>query len=221
MAGWYRVVKTIKGRRYLYEQRTWREGKKVKTKSRYVGPAGSDLDNRIRAVISRPHTEQELDLQRPVAPVNTTTVVAYHGAREGFAGAPRPSAEGNLGPGFYLGSEERAHRSAIYSPKVASNAPNMDEAWLVAEYDGDVVEFDLSALKMLVIPSWLAWFELVEELGDNGEFDLSPENVRSVQERIAEAGYDGIELRNNVFRDDEIVVFPGALKKLRQLEDGS
>ena len=29
--GWYRVVKTIKGHRYryIYEQRTWREGKHV------------------------------------------------------------------------------------------------------------------------------------------------------------------------------------------------
>ena len=37
--GWYRVVKTIKGHRYLYEQRTWREGKHVRTESRYIGPA--------------------------------------------------------------------------------------------------------------------------------------------------------------------------------------
>src|SRR5690348_10145350 len=36
--GWYRVVKTIKGHRYLYEQRTWREGKHVRTESRYIGP---------------------------------------------------------------------------------------------------------------------------------------------------------------------------------------
>src|SRR5690348_10372718 len=34
----YRVTKTIKGRRYIYEQRTWREGKRVRTQSRYIGP---------------------------------------------------------------------------------------------------------------------------------------------------------------------------------------
>jgi hypothetical protein len=34
----YRVVKTVKGRRYLYEQRTWREGNRVRTESRYIGP---------------------------------------------------------------------------------------------------------------------------------------------------------------------------------------
>ena len=35
--GWYRVVKTIKGHHYVYLQRTWREGKHVRTESRYVG----------------------------------------------------------------------------------------------------------------------------------------------------------------------------------------
>jgi hypothetical protein len=35
----YTVIKTIKGRRYVYEQRTWREGKRVRTESRYLGPA--------------------------------------------------------------------------------------------------------------------------------------------------------------------------------------
>ena len=35
--GWYRVVKTIKGHRYEYLQRTWREGRHVRTESRYIG----------------------------------------------------------------------------------------------------------------------------------------------------------------------------------------
>ncbi len=33
----YVVVKKIKGRRYLYRQRTWREGKRVRTESVYIG----------------------------------------------------------------------------------------------------------------------------------------------------------------------------------------
>ncbi len=37
--GWYTVTKTIKGRKYTYRQRTWREGGKVRTQSVYVGPA--------------------------------------------------------------------------------------------------------------------------------------------------------------------------------------
>jgi hypothetical protein len=37
--GWYTVTKTIKGRKYTYRQRTWREGGKVRTQSVYLGPA--------------------------------------------------------------------------------------------------------------------------------------------------------------------------------------
>ena len=37
----YKVKKRIKGRLYLYEQRSWREGGKVKTHSRYLGPCGA------------------------------------------------------------------------------------------------------------------------------------------------------------------------------------
>jgi hypothetical protein len=36
----YIVIKTIKGRQYAYEQYSWREGKRVRTKSRYLGPIG-------------------------------------------------------------------------------------------------------------------------------------------------------------------------------------
>src|SRR5690349_390145 len=39
MGGWYRVVKTIKGHRYIYEQQTWREGDHVRTRNRYIGRA--------------------------------------------------------------------------------------------------------------------------------------------------------------------------------------
>lgn len=34
----YRVIKTIKGRQYVYEQTSRRIGTKVRTKSRYIGP---------------------------------------------------------------------------------------------------------------------------------------------------------------------------------------
>jgi hypothetical protein len=45
----YIVIKTIKGRRYAYEQRTWREGRKVHSESRYLGPA----DGSVRAASPR------------------------------------------------------------------------------------------------------------------------------------------------------------------------
>jgi len=35
---WYVVIKTIKGRRYYYRQKTWRESRHVRTKSEYIGP---------------------------------------------------------------------------------------------------------------------------------------------------------------------------------------
>jgi hypothetical protein len=39
LGGWYIVTKVIKGRPYLYRQRTWREGTRVRTQSQYIGPA--------------------------------------------------------------------------------------------------------------------------------------------------------------------------------------
>lgn len=48
----YRVTKRIKGRDYVYEQRTWREGKRVRTESHYVGPAdgGSTRQTLLRKI---------------------------------------------------------------------------------------------------------------------------------------------------------------------------
>ena len=39
MGNWYRVVKTIKGHRYVYDQQTYREGGHVRTLNRYIGRA--------------------------------------------------------------------------------------------------------------------------------------------------------------------------------------
>ena len=36
---WYRVIKTIKGHRYVYDQQTYREGGQVRTLNRYIGRA--------------------------------------------------------------------------------------------------------------------------------------------------------------------------------------
>ena len=36
----YLVIKTIKGRRYQYLQRSWREGKRVRTRAVSLGPLG-------------------------------------------------------------------------------------------------------------------------------------------------------------------------------------
>jgi hypothetical protein len=42
MSNWYHVVKTIKGHRYVYLQQTYREGVHVRTRNRYLGPAGGE-----------------------------------------------------------------------------------------------------------------------------------------------------------------------------------
>ena len=36
---WYKVTKTINGRKYLYWQKTYRVGRTVKTLNKYIGPA--------------------------------------------------------------------------------------------------------------------------------------------------------------------------------------
>lgn len=39
-AGMTRIIKTVKGRQYVYEQTSYRVGKRVRTKSKYLGPIG-------------------------------------------------------------------------------------------------------------------------------------------------------------------------------------
>jgi hypothetical protein len=43
---WYIVIKTIKGRRYRYRQRTWREGGRVRTQSYSLGPLDADAQSK-------------------------------------------------------------------------------------------------------------------------------------------------------------------------------
>jgi hypothetical protein len=42
MGDWYIVTKKINGKAYRYRQRTWRDGKSVRTESQYIGPLGAD-----------------------------------------------------------------------------------------------------------------------------------------------------------------------------------
>jgi hypothetical protein len=44
---WYIVIKAIKGRRYRYRQKTWREAGRVRTSSEYIGPAGQAPIHRV------------------------------------------------------------------------------------------------------------------------------------------------------------------------------
>ncbi|MEM7662785.1 MAG: hypothetical protein AAF292_11085 [Pseudomonadota bacterium] len=52
MGDWYRVIKTINGRQYLYEQKSWREGGKVRTQSRSLGPLAAAVIANIKRTTS-------------------------------------------------------------------------------------------------------------------------------------------------------------------------
>ena len=71
--GWYRVIKAIKGHRYVYLQRTWREGKHVRTESRYIGPADGGGGR-------APEREDRADSDAKAS--GTTGRTLYHGSRE-------------------------------------------------------------------------------------------------------------------------------------------
>jgi hypothetical protein len=73
----YRITKTIKGRRYIYEQRTWREGKHVRTESRYIGPA----DGRSRRRLSQKIADFIKANVEPDREVITEDVLKQYNAR--------------------------------------------------------------------------------------------------------------------------------------------
>jgi antirestriction protein ArdC len=63
---WYVVVKTINGCRYRYRQKTWREGKRVRTRSEYIGPADGaskarDLSGATTLTLPFPKTSRTRD----------------------------------------------------------------------------------------------------------------------------------------------------------------
>ena len=138
--GWYKVVKTIKGHRYVYEQRTWREGKHVRTESRYVWPVCE------RVATSRPTTASDFD------GVVTIPRTFYHGSPDELAGALEPSEEGTFGPGFYLTTQERAALYAQYDAGIAARIAESEEGWeRHRKYDGPVYAFDVSELKFKAV----------------------------------------------------------------------
>lgn len=53
----FQRIKTIKGKQYLYEEERWRKGKKIKTRSRYIGPV--ELLKAIVDNIVTPMTDEQ------------------------------------------------------------------------------------------------------------------------------------------------------------------
>ena len=52
MGNFYRVTKTINGRKYDYWQRTYRVGKSVKTENKYIGPSGRGVSFSPRSSVA-------------------------------------------------------------------------------------------------------------------------------------------------------------------------
>jgi hypothetical protein len=200
--GWYRVIKIVKGHRYEYLQRSWREGKKVRTESRYIGLAG-DSD-----APTRPSRASDFD------GVITTPRVFYHGAREGLDGIPQPSNEGTFGPGLYLTTKERAKFYAQYGGRIAAKMASGEWRQLPEpEYDGTVHAFDVSRLTLKVL-SHERYLDLCEALDEQKA--ASHEARAKLQEQLAAEGFDGPYIQDE--ERDEMVVFPGSVHKIKLIE---
>ena len=204
--GWYTVTKRIKGIAYLYRQRTYREGGKVKTESHYLGRA--DGGGRAGTVIVK---SDDTDEAKSVPIGVNTTRYAFHGAREGFAGAPRPSEGGNLGAGFYLTTEARSELFAQHSSKVAAFYADEVEP----EFDGEVVEFDTRRLRCKEFNGWMDYFDTCGAMCGRDGF-VTPADQVTLRERFAAEGFDGIKIIDD--EHPELVVFPDAVAKLRQID---
>ena len=201
MGAWYRVVKKVKGRRYAYLQRTWRKGKTVHTENQYLGP----VDGAERASEPRARAGEHTG---PAGPR-----IAYHGARNGLDGPIQASPEGTFGPGFYLTTQKRAAEYARHTAKDAAQLPSLGGVKPTPRYDGIVYACDLTDLKLKTVPSWLAYYDLVDELLQVDQGYATDEDKQRVQEILSQQGYDGLDVRDDERR--ETVIFPGSLHKIR------
>ena len=66
MGDWYRVVKTIKGHSYIYEQQTFRDGGRVRTRNRYIGAASGEKS----ATVTNTRSRQRGVTTTPSSPVS-------------------------------------------------------------------------------------------------------------------------------------------------------
>jgi hypothetical protein len=199
--GWYTVIKTIKGHRYEYLQRTWREGRKVRTESRYLGPVDP-------AAGLRPARASDFD------GVITTPRTLYHGTPEELRGALEPSEKGTFGPGFYLTSQARAALYARYDPRIAAGMLEGEEGTAPEpQYDGTVYAFDVSGLRLKALRHE-RYQRMCMVLDPDGA--PTPSAKATLQELLAAEGYDGLHILSD--ERHEMVVFPGSLHKIRVLD---
>jgi hypothetical protein len=196
--GWYSVIKTIKGHRYEYLQRTWREGKKVHTESRYIGPAAPESAGRPGGTAQ-------------VEPITTTPRIFYHGARERLSGALQPSESGTFGPGFYLTTQERAELYAWYGAGIAAKIGASEEGWRgEPTYDGVVYAFDVGELRIKEL-TWDRYLDECEALDPSRA--ATPLAKAKVQEALIAEGYDGLYIPDDLRH--ELVIFPSSINKIK------
>jgi hypothetical protein len=201
--GWYSVIKTIKGHRYEYLQRTWREGKKVRTESHYIGPA----EPAPGSALSRPPRASDFD------GVITTPRVFYHGSPDELEGALRPSEEGTFGPGLYLTTHARATLYAEYDAGIAAKiAAGETGKRAEPQYDGTVYAFDVRELKLRSL-KWERYQELCMALDPSGA--PTPSAKTELQALLAAHGYDGLYILDE--ERHEMVVFPASLHKIKMI----
>ena len=200
--GWYKVVKTIKGRRYEYLQRTWREGRHVRTESRYIGLAAPQEGG---STPGRPVTASDFD------GVVTLPRTFHHGSHDGLEGALEPSGEGTFGPGFYLTSHARATLYARYDARVAAEIGEGEEGWAgEPRYDGRVYAFDVGRLRLKALRHE-RYQRLCMALDPLGAPTASAK--ARLQELLAAEGYDGLYILDE--KRHEMVVFPGSMDKIK------
>ena len=104
----YTVVKTIKGRTYRHLQRTWREGKRVRTESIYLGPldgrAGPAPDRKRKGIAAFLHAQRLSPEDRALATAEKRTAEIDQYQRETFGETAIERKE----------REEREHLERLY-----------------------------------------------------------------------------------------------------------
>jgi hypothetical protein len=157
---------------------------------------------------SRPPRASDLD------GVITTPSVFYHGSPSKLEGAIEPSDEGTFGPGLYLTTHARATLYAQYDAWIAARIAEGEGGWRIEpQYDGTVYGFDVSGLRLSTLKHG-RYQELCMALDPQGA--LTPSAKAKLQEHLAEAGYDGLYILDEVRH--ELVVFPASLHKVKILD---
>jgi hypothetical protein len=125
-----------------------------------------------------------------------------------------PSEEGTFGSGFYLTSHARATLYARYDARIAAKIGQGEEG-LAGEpqYDGRVYAFDVSGLRLKVLKPerYQRMCMALDPLGAP-----TPAAKAELQKLLSAEGYDGLYILSE--ERHEMVVFPGSLHKIKEIQ---